>query len=290
MFLVSDGRGDIAAHNVDGQGLYWRDTRFLSLYELRLGTGQPQLLSSTGEHNFMTTLQFGNPAFQTADGRAVPARSISIRRNRFLFEGLHERIGFFNYNPFPVQATVRLTLGSDFRDMFDVRGYAIREDHGTIAAPLLSKSELWLAYHGLDGVERRTQVRFEPTPTRLEELTPDQSVAEAPRELEGISGRGEPRVEVPIRPPVAFAVFELELPPRAPYSLTVSITPHLWRPSGEEESRAPSAISTEPMVPALDRAYEAIRGSYNAWDAECTAIRTDHECAGIQRRPSGVVI
>ncbi len=31
MFLVSDGNGDIESHNVDGHGLYWQDTRFLSL-------------------------------------------------------------------------------------------------------------------------------------------------------------------------------------------------------------------------------------------------------------------
>src|SRR5215210_853585 len=126
MFLVSDACGDIAARNVDGQGLYWRDTRFLSLYELRLDAGPPQLLSSAGEHNFMTTLQFANPAFETSEGQVVPARSISIRRNRFLHSALHERIGFFNYNRFPVSIRVSLTLGSDFRDMFDVRGYARR--------------------------------------------------------------------------------------------------------------------------------------------------------------------
>jgi glycogen debranching enzyme len=172
MFLVSDAAGDIAAHNVDGQGLYWRDTRFLSLYELRLGPGQPQLLSSTGEHNFMTTLQFGNPAFQTADGQTVPARSISIRRNRFLHSALHERVGMFNYNRFPVQIRVSLTVGSDFRDMFDVRGYATRSKHGAIDPPRLDGDTVMLGYTGLDGVRRETRIHVDRTPSEVQVEAP----------------------------------------------------------------------------------------------------------------------
>ena len=111
MFLVCDGNGDIAAHNIDGHGLYWHDTRFLSLFELSLDAGRPQLLSAAGEHNFMMTLQFANQAFQTADGKDVRPRTLSIRRNRFLHAALHERLGIFNYNPFPVP----VTLSTDVR-------------------------------------------------------------------------------------------------------------------------------------------------------------------------------
>ena len=106
MFLVCDANGDIAAHNTDGHGLYWHDTRFLSLFELEMDAGRPQLLSSSGEHNFMMTLQFANPLFQTADGRDVRPRTLSIRRNRFLHAALHERVGIFNYNPFSVSVTL----------------------------------------------------------------------------------------------------------------------------------------------------------------------------------------
>ena len=41
MFLVTDPGGDVRRGNVEGQGLYWRDTRFLSIFELVLMASSP---------------------------------------------------------------------------------------------------------------------------------------------------------------------------------------------------------------------------------------------------------
>jgi len=122
IFLVSDGRGDVSAHAGDGQGLYYHDTRFLSLYQFAVDEFEPVVLATAGELNFLTTLQLANSATVLADGQALRARTISVRRNRFLLDGLREQISFFNYTAFPVSATVRLSFAADFRDMFDVRG------------------------------------------------------------------------------------------------------------------------------------------------------------------------
>ena len=265
MFLVSDGRGDVAAHNVDGQGLYWRDTRFLSLYELRLGTGQPHLLSSTGEHNFMTTLQFGNSAFQMADGRDVPARSISIRRNRFLHSALHERVGMFNYNRFPVQVRVSLTVGSDFRDMFDVRGYATRSKHGAIDQPRLDGDAVMLGYTGLDGVRRETRIQVDRAPSEIEVEGASQP-GEGLRVLPGISGAGDPRVESGIRPPTATLHFDLTLAPGQHDALTIEVVPCA---GGERPIEAEDT--------SLDAAFTVMRKSYADWEERCTSIVTDDE-------------
>src|SRR5688572_7300533 len=190
MFLVCDGGGDIAAHNVDGHGLYWHDTRFLSLFELSLDAGPPQLLSSAGEHNFMMTLQLANLAFQTADGHDVRPRTLSIRRNRFLHAALHERIGIFNYNPFPVPVTLSMTFGSDFRDMFDIRGYARRSKHGAIDRPRIDDRDIVLGYMGLDKLRRETRIRFDTAPSRLVISEPDPLPAGALESIPGISGAG----------------------------------------------------------------------------------------------------
>ena len=74
MFLVTDPGGDIRSGNADGQGLYWRDTRFLSIFELLINGAQPQLLSASGEHNFMTNLQFANPRLVDSTGQVVGER------------------------------------------------------------------------------------------------------------------------------------------------------------------------------------------------------------------------
>src|SRR6202790_3585421 len=126
IFLVADRAGDVKALNLEGHGLYYRDTRHLSLFEMDIPGTRLTLLSASGELNFMSNLQFANDTLIGPDRVEVIAepRTISIRRNRFLHDdGLHERLGLFNYNPHPVQLTVRFTFGSDFRDMFEVRGY-----------------------------------------------------------------------------------------------------------------------------------------------------------------------
>ena len=133
--MVCDAAGDIRALSREGQGLYYRDTRFLSMFELGIEEMSLYLLSSAGDQSFMGNLQFANNEGTLRDGTLVGARTISVRRNRFIRDGFHERIGFYNYNPFPVPITVRLAFGSDFRDMFEVRGYAQRPKHGEIACP-----------------------------------------------------------------------------------------------------------------------------------------------------------
>jgi len=270
MFLVCEGDGDIAAHNVDGHGLYWHDTRFLSLFELSMDAGRPQLLSSTGEHNFMMTLQFANLAFQTPDGRDVRPRTLSIRRNRFLHAALHERVGIFNYNAFPVPVTLRMTFGSDFRDMFDIRGYARRSKHGAIDRPRLDDRDIVLGYTGLDHMRRETRVRFDTVPNRVEISEPDPLPPEALESLPGISGAGDPRAEVPIRPPTATAIFEIVVPPDQYMSLTCEVMVS----QGDLQPDLPHTIGDES---SLDTAFGDMRESYREWEESCTEISTDDE-------------
>ncbi|HZU06850.1 MAG TPA: glycogen debranching N-terminal domain-containing protein [Chloroflexota bacterium] len=266
IFLVSDSHGNVSSQAADGQGLYYRDTRFLSLYQLAIDEFPLVLLSAAGELSFMTTLQLANGPGRLASGQELAARSISVRRNRFLYDGLHERIGFFNYNAFPVRLTLRLTFGSDFRDMFDVRGYARRQAHGTIEPPRLGEAELWLPYRGLDGVERQTYIRFDVRPTYLEVTNAEPQVADTAVQLMGISGHGDPRTELAILPPLACAVFVLELQPKQACSITVHIRPLVGQPA-----------AVPARTPSLDEAYRAIRASYHAWNEACTQITTDHQ-------------
>src|SRR3981081_2174189 len=112
IFLVADRAGDVKALNLEGHGLYFRDTRHLSLFEMDISGTRLTLLSASGELNFMSNLQFANDTLLGPTGEVIAEpRTISIRRNRFLFEdGMHERLGLVNYNPHPVQITLRLTF------------------------------------------------------------------------------------------------------------------------------------------------------------------------------------
>ena len=156
IFLVADRAGDVRALNQEGHGLYYRDTRHLSLFEMDITGTRLTLLSASGELNFMSNLQFANDTLLGPTGEIIAEpRTISVRRNRFLYDdGLHERLGLVNYNPHPVQLTVRITFGSDFRDMFEVRGY-FPDDSG-VALGVMKPIEVLpdgvrLGYHGSDG-------------------------------------------------------------------------------------------------------------------------------------------
>ncbi|MBI4491504.1 MAG: amylo-alpha-1,6-glucosidase [Chloroflexi bacterium] len=263
--LVTEPYGDIAAGNIDGQGLYFHDTRFLSLYELRVQGSRPRLLSSAGEYNFMTNLQLANEALELSDGQLAPARSISIRRNRFIQDGLHERIGLLNYNPFPARLVVQFTFGSDFRDMFEVRGYARPPRRGQLLPPEGVGNALRLKYLGIDEVERQTAIVFETQPSRIEVLAREPELLGA-QELPGLSGHGDPRQEVRIRPPMVAAIFELTLPPGEPRSITLHIYP-----------RIPGGTALPVGSGNLEAAFVAIRQSYRDWEAQVTRIETDNE-------------
>ncbi len=258
VFLVCDLAGDIHTLSREGQGLYFRDTRFLSMFKLSIEEIDISLLSAAGDQSFMGNLQFANSRGRLRDGTIVDARTISVRRNRFIRDGLHERIGFFSFNPFPVELTVKLAFGSDFRDMFDVRGYAKRERYGVLADPTHDGQSIWLNYQGLDGIVRRTQISFENPPTEIEIFPGEPSERSAHS-----SGSLDPRAEVRVRPPHAVATYRLVLPPRQPVSITLHVLPLVC------ESCA--------AVAPLDAEYDTIADSYRQWADECTAITSDNE-------------
>src|SRR5205085_9527655 len=81
IFLVADRAGDIRLFNNEGHGLYYRDTRHLSLFEMDISGTRLTLLSAAGELNFMSNLQFANDTLRAPGGEIVAEpRTISIRR------------------------------------------------------------------------------------------------------------------------------------------------------------------------------------------------------------------
>jgi len=158
IMMVSDEMGDIPAGNTTGLGLYFSDTRFLSAYEFRLSRLQPILLSASVDESYVATFQMVNPVLLLDEGkRRIPQQSLSIRRSRFIYGGLHERIGVQNCGHEPVDIECSLRLDADFRDMFDVRGYK-DQYRGTIRPLEVGDRGMTYTYDGRDGVIRRTEV------------------------------------------------------------------------------------------------------------------------------------
>lgn len=165
VFVVSNLSGDIPAGNDDGLGLYRSDTRFLSCYELRLNGRRPILLNSSVDRAYVATFQLVNPTLGDPEsGAAIPRQSISIRRTRFVHDGMHERIGIQNCNRHPVDLELELRFDADFVDIFEVRGFGRLPFYGTKEPLLATGTGFTLSYRGLDGVHRSTEVVFQPLP------------------------------------------------------------------------------------------------------------------------------
>lgn len=167
-FLVADAFGDVVG---DVDGLFHNDTRALSRFCLTVGDKPPSLLSASvsGDNVFFTS-HMNNRPLPLLGGQSTPEGVIHLERARFLWrERLYERVRCVNYGDRQASIPLSFSLGSDFRDMFEVRGSA-RPARGRMFAPELDKCGLSFRYEGLDGLLRCTVITFSQRPAKL---TPD---------------------------------------------------------------------------------------------------------------------
>ena len=160
VFAVSDAAGDMPIGNEYGFGLYHLDTRFLSGFQLKINDCPPILLSSSVDRAYVATFQLVNPALHGGEGRDIPRQTLSLRRTRFIHNGMHERIGIQNCNRFPVEVSLELEFEADFRDIFAVRGYHARDPLGVSEPVETGDVGFRFRYDGRDRVSRSTEVLF----------------------------------------------------------------------------------------------------------------------------------
>ena len=274
VFMVSQQDGDIGYLNRDGFGLYYQDTRYLSILELQVNGETPVLLTASGEFNFMGNIQSANP-LMVLKGESTPdmpegsvtllPRTISIRRNRFIEDGLHERLGLFNYNPFPLKLRLTLRVGSDFRDMFDVRGYA-RQHRGTLHKPVWNDTDntLRLSYTGLDDIARTTDITFDVTPDAVDLQEPPSAPIDSRPQADLPQGVGSTMAQV-VQPAMAVLTFDLILEPATPFAITYHVVP---QGLGDPAKLLPTTF---------DMGARRMRLDYQDWFERCTRIKTDDE-------------
>jgi glycogen debranching enzyme len=168
-FGVFGATGDIEPTPAGSQGLYRDDTRFLSGLQLRVEGRRPLLLdSAVTRDNGRILADYTNPDITDGQDRIVLARgTLHVSRGRFLWRGvMHERLSVSNFGFRPVEATLTVGFSADYADVFEVRGTR-RMERGRDLEPRVEPGVVTLAYRGLDGVERRTVLRFAPTPDEL---------------------------------------------------------------------------------------------------------------------------
>ncbi|MGH2739878.1 MAG: amylo-alpha-1,6-glucosidase [Actinomycetota bacterium] len=166
-FVYADVEGNLDDRHEYGFGFYFRDTRFLSHYRLRISGRDPLPLSSSAERGYLSAVDLSNPALYEDDRLVAPQQSLNIRRVRVVSGGMHERIKIRNYNPFPVGITIDLSFGADFADIFEVRGLA-RETRGTFDPPVTEERRIEFGYLGEDGLRRLTRIEFGVSPEHVD--------------------------------------------------------------------------------------------------------------------------
>ncbi|MEZ2409267.1 glycogen debranching N-terminal domain-containing protein [Bosea sp. RCC_152_1] len=168
-FAVFDHNGDALAGPGSPEGVYHRDTRYLSHLYLTIDGRRPMLLSSTlRDDNATATCDLTNPDLFDAKGRLVLEHDLlHLRRSRFLWNGAcHERIAIRNFDNRLRRVRIDIAFAADFSDLFEVRG-TVRVRRGALQEPKMASDRVTLAYLGLDGRRRETTLRFDPMPQEL---------------------------------------------------------------------------------------------------------------------------
>src|SRR5260370_24514355 len=129
---------------------------------------QPLLLgSSVRDDNLTLTADLTNPDIFDNGQITLPRDTIHIVRTAYLWSGAaHQRIAVGNHGETTVDVTLSLSFGSDFADLFEVRGQH-RERRGRLRELAPDGKSVSLIYRGLDGATRRTELIFDPIPSHL---------------------------------------------------------------------------------------------------------------------------
>jgi glycogen debranching enzyme len=166
-FGLFDALGDVIEPGATPGGLFHRDTRHLSRLEFLIDGQRPLLLSSAVENdNVVLTVDLSNPDIYENGRIVLPREILHVRRSKFLWEGVcHERFALHNFDGDPRRCFLTFNFEADFRDLFEIRGLH-RARRGAMTAER-DADGLTFRYRGLDGIERRTEIRFDPAPDRL---------------------------------------------------------------------------------------------------------------------------
>ncbi len=235
-FCICDERGDI-----DGgaQGLFADDTRFLSLLRLTVNGAKPLLLSFGKVEYFSAAFYLRN---SLAGG--LPQDSLSIMRQRFVGEGMQDRIVLQNQSMEPLACEVALELGTDFADILAVKDHDFSLGDPTRALPLPPPAE----------------GRYEDEHNQFLLAEPDGAGRAGTQVI--LSRRG--RIED------SKVVYSVELEPRQRWELRLDILASI-----DGDSVAPQAAERR-----FGEEMTRVRESLAAWQLRVPQIRADWDHVG----------
>ncbi len=125
-FLVCAPSGNVNGHTSDG--FFFRDSRFLSEWELEVNGSSPEVLSSSTPDPFSAIL-----VARTQPTPGMSESSVMVVRHRYVGRGMREDLTVRNYSEEPAYCAVEVHYGADFADLFDVKAARVASGAGAEA-------------------------------------------------------------------------------------------------------------------------------------------------------------
>src|SRR5438445_736849 len=117
-FVVAEQDGRITPYT--DQGIYSRDTRYVSSYQI-FADGHHWILQNSGALAYYASRAYlTNPRITTEHNEIEPG-TLSFILDRAVFDGLHEDFEIRNYSVRQVRFSLELSLRTDFADIVEVK-------------------------------------------------------------------------------------------------------------------------------------------------------------------------
>lgn len=157
--LVIDKNGMIDSRLGSPYGLFEDDTRYLSRWQIQIDDKDPTLVTAFTQGGY-----HGSFIYSLLD-------EVLIQRDLLLYKGMSERITLSNFANHPYHLKVSISHGTDFKDMFEVRGQK-REKAGQFLGYWLdnestNRSIIRSSYKGLDQRDYQSYITANDKPSKL---------------------------------------------------------------------------------------------------------------------------
>ena len=114
---------DGAIRQPSERGLFYRDTRLISAWEISVDDRPWTFLNSAATAHYAAQIVMVNPTLPT-DAAEIPQRTISLTVSRMLgLGGLRETLALRNHGFEPVRLSLAIRARCDFADIFDVKSH-----------------------------------------------------------------------------------------------------------------------------------------------------------------------